>query len=163
MILGMSVETFTLLHVIISLLGIAAGLIVVPAMMGGRHLAGLTGFFLLTTVLTSVTGFFFHSAAFGPPHAVGVLSLILLALVLPALYAKKLQGSWRAIYIVGAILSQYFNCAVGVIQAFQKIAFFNALAPTQQEPPFLIAQGLLLAVFVIAIVVSLKKFRPSLA
>jgi len=160
MILGMSVPAFTLLHVIISLVGIATGLVVVLAMMAGKRLAGWTGLFLATTVLTSVTGFFFHSTAFGPPHVVGVLSLVILALAIPALYSKRLAGGWRKVYVIGAIASLYFNCFVGVVQAFQKLPFFNALAPTQKEPPFLIAQGLLLAIFVVATVVSLRKFQP---
>ena len=161
MILGMSVAAFTLLHVIISLVGIATGIVVVLAMMAGKRLGGWTGLFLLTTVLTSVTGFFFHSTAFGPPHIVGVLSLVILAYAIPALYAKRLAGRWRAVYVVGAVVSLYLNCFVGVVQAFQKLPFFNALAPTQKEPPFLVAQVLVLAIFVVATVVSLRKFRPA--
>lgn len=161
MILGMSVPAFTLLHVIISLIGIVTGLVVVLAMMAGRRLAGWTGLFLLTTVLTSVTGFFFPFKAFGPPHVVGVLSLVILALAIPALYSKRLAGGWRTVYVIGAIASLWFNCFVGVVQAFQKVAFFNALAPTQKEPPFLVAQGLVLLIFVVATVVALKKFRAA--
>jgi hypothetical protein len=161
MILGMSVPTFTLLHVIISLIGIATGIVVALALMAGRRLAGWTGLFLITTVLTSVTGFFFHSTSFGPPHVVGVLSLVILALAIPALYSKRLAGGWRAVYVIGAIAALWFNCFVGVVQAFQKLPFFHALAPTQKEPPFLIAQGLVLAIFVVVTVVSLRKFRPA--
>jgi hypothetical protein len=161
MILGMSVAAFTQLHVIISLVGIATGIVVVLALMAGRRLAGWTGLFLLTTVLTSVTGFFFHSTSFGPPHVVGVLSLVILAVTIPALNSKRLAGGWRAVYVIGAIAALWFNCFVGVVQAFQKLAFFNALAPTQKEPPFLIAQGLVLAIFVVAAILSLRKFRPA--
>ncbi len=102
MILGMSTAAFTTLHVIISLIGIASGLLVLIAMGGGRYLQGMTTTFLLTTVLTSVTGFFFHSASFGPPHVIGVISLVILAIALYALYAQRLTGSWRGTYVVTA-------------------------------------------------------------
>jgi uncharacterized membrane protein len=97
MILGMSVAAFTTLHVLISLVAIASGLIVLLEMIGNRRLDGLTAFFLATTVLTSVTGFFFHSKAIGPPHIVGVISLVVLAASLFALYVRKLAGIWRPV------------------------------------------------------------------
>jgi hypothetical protein len=162
MILGMSVPTFTLLHVIISLIGIATGIVVVLGMSTGRKLPGWTAVFLLTTVLTSVTGFFFHSAKFGPPHVFGVISLVVLAPTLAALYVFQLAGFWRRVYITGAIFALYLNCFVAVVQSFQKIAFLNPLAPTQStEPAFAGAQGLLLVVSVIAGVIATKRFHPD--
>ncbi len=158
MILGLSTSAFTKLHVIISLVGIFSGLVVLLGLCNGRRLPGWTATFLLTTIATSVTGFFFHSASFGPPHIIGALSLVILAIALLALYGKHLSGAWRWIYIVTAILALYFNAFVGVVQAFQKVAFLRALAPTQKEPPFLIAQLLVLAFFVITAVISLKSF-----
>jgi hypothetical protein len=158
MILGMSTATFTTLHVIISLLGILSGIVTVLAMCNGRRLAGWTGTFLFTTIATSVTGFLFHSSSFGPPHVVGVLSLVILAIALLALYVNHLAGAWRWIYIVTAVLALYLNAFVGVVQAFQKIAFLRALAPTQKEPPFLIAQLLVLAFFAALAVICLKNF-----
>lgn len=162
MILGMSVEAFTALHVVISLLAIAAGLVVLVAMSGGRHLGPMTGFFLLTTILTSVTGFFFHSKAIGPPHIFGVISLVALAISLAALYGRKLVGIWRPAYIVTAVLSLYLNCVVLVVQSFQKIPALNALAPKGSEPPFLIAQGVTLIVIGYLGFLALRRYRPIL-
>jgi len=158
MILGMSTAAFTHLHVIISLIGILAGIVVALGMCDGQRLPGWTATFLITTVLTSATGFLFHSAAFGPPHVIGVISLVILAIAIVALYVKNLVGAARWLYIVTAILALYLNSFVGVIQAFQKLAFFHALAPTQKEPPFLVAQLLVLVFFVVVSVIALKSF-----
>jgi hypothetical protein len=160
MILGMSVETFTLLHVIISLVGIASGLIVGAGLLTGSAPARMTALFLATTVLTSATGFLFPLKAIGPPHIVGAISLVVLAPTIFALYGKQLAGSWRVVYIVGAMFSLYLNAFVGVVQTFQKIGFFNALAPTQKEPPFLVAQAITLVFFIVLGVVALRRFRP---
>src|SRR5262245_25031507 len=159
MVLGMSLQTFTLLHVIISLIGIATGIVVLFAMLGGRKLAGWTDVFLWTTVLTSVTGFLFPFTKFGPPHAVGIISLVILVPVLAALYLFHLAGGWRVAFVLGSIASLWFNAFVGVVQAFQKISFLNPLAPTQtKEPAFVIAQVLVLGLFVTAALVVLKRF-----
>jgi hypothetical protein len=158
MILGMSTATFTTLHVIISLVGILSGVVVVLGMCDGRRLPGWTATFLLTTIATSVTGFLFHSSSFGPPHVIGLLSLVILTFALLALYVNHLAGAWRRIYIVTAILALYLNTFVGVVQAFQKIAFLRAFAPTQKEPPFIIAQLLVLAFFVVTALICLKSF-----
>jgi hypothetical protein len=161
MILGMSTATFTLLHVIISLLGIASGLVVLVGMLRGRPLNGWNGFFLVTTIATSVTGFMFHSQSFGPPHVVGVISLVVLAVALFALYSRHLSGSWRWIYAACAVLALYLNVFVGVLQAFQKIPFLHALAPNGSEPPFAIAQGVVLIIFVALGIAAAKRFRPT--
>lgn len=158
MILGMSTSAFTTLHVIISLIAILAGVVVVLAMCKGNRVPGWTATFLITTVLTSATGFLFHSASFGPPHIIGLISLVILAVAIIALYVNHLAGGARWIYIVTAILALYLNAFVGVIQAFQKISFLRPLAPTQKEPPFLIAQLLVLAFFVAVTVIALKRF-----
>jgi hypothetical protein len=161
MILGMSSAAFTQLHVLLSLIGIGTGAIVVLAMLRGNLVPLWTTLFLLTTLATSVTGFLFHSAKFGPPQAVGVISLLVLGLAILALYVYRLAGSWRWIYVASAVVALYLNTFVGVVQAFQKIAFFQALAPTQTEPPFAIAQGLVLAVFIVLGVLAVKRFRPA--
>ena len=161
MILGMSTSTFTLLHVVISLIGIFAGLIVLFGMFSAKRLNSWTALFLVTTVLTSVTGFFFHSTSFGPPHALGILSLVVLAVAIPALYVYRLAGSWRWIYVAGAVVALYFNVFVGVVQAFQKLSFLQPLAPTQSEPPFLIAQAVVLAIFVVLGIVAVRSFHPD--
>jgi hypothetical protein len=158
-ILGMSTATFTQLHVIISLVGIASGLIVVLAMLGANRVPALTAIFLATTAATSVTGFMFHFASFGPPEIVGTISLVVLALGVLALYSYKLAGAWRRIYVVTAVIALYLNVFVGVVQTFQKVAFFHALAPTQTEPPFAIAQGIVLIAFIVLGLAAARKFH----
>jgi hypothetical protein len=161
MILGMSTPTFTLVHVILSLVGILAGAVAVLGMLSAKKLEGWTALFLATTVATSATGFLFHSTAFGPPHVVGVISLVVLAVAILALYGRHLAGPWRWIYVVGAVLSLYLNVFVGVVQAFQKLPFLQPLAPTQSEPPFLIAQVVVLAIFVTLGVLAARRFHPG--
>ncbi len=159
MILGMSLATFTQFHVIISLIGIFSGIVVVLAMLNAKHLPSSTALFLITTVATSVTGFMF-GAAFDPAAAVGCLSLAVLALSIIALYYYKLAGLWRGVYVVSAIIALYLNCFVLVVQTFQKVGFFHALAPTQKEPPFAAAQAVLLVVFIGLGIAAFKRFRP---
>jgi len=161
MILGMSTASFTVFHVILSLIGIGSGLVVVVGMWAANRLDGWTALFLATTVLTSVTGFLFHSSHFGPPHVIGLLSLLLLVLAILARYSYDMDGSWRWVFVVTAMLSLYFNVFVGVVQAFQKLPLLQPLAPTGSEPPFAIAQGLVLVVFVVFTVFALKRFYPA--
>ena len=158
MILGMSTAAFTTLHVVISLLGIFSGLVVVLGMRRGARLPSWTALFLVTTILTSATGFLFHSASFGPPHVIGVISLVILAVALVALYGQHLAGGTRWVYVAAAMLALYLNVFVGVIQAFQKSAFLHALAPTQQSAPFIVAQLLVLGFFVGVLVGALRHF-----
>ncbi len=148
MILGLSVATFTLLHVAISLIGILSGLVVLAFMVLGGRLRFTTDLFVVTTILTSATGFLFHSPMIGPPHIVGALSLLILAVALVALYAKHLVGVWRPTYIVCAVTALYLNVFVGVVQAFGKLPALKALAPTGSEPPFKIAQAVVLILFI---------------
>jgi len=161
MILGMSTASFTLFHVILSLVGIGSGLVVAVGMLAAKRLDGWTALFLATTVLTSVTGFLFHSAHFGPPHVIGLLSLLLLVLAILARYSYQMAGSWRWVYVATAMLSLYFNVFVGVVQAFQKLPLLQPLAPTGTEPPFAIAQGLVLVAFAVWTVFALKRFYPA--
>jgi len=163
MILGMSVAAFTLFHVMLSLVGIAAGFLVLGGMLGSNRMPTMTAIFLVTTIATSITGFMFHSAAIGPPHIVGAISLVVLAFTLIALYGYRLAGRWRAIYVSTAVFALYLNTFVGVVQAFQKIPALNVLAPKGNEPPFAIAQGLVLVVFVALGWMAVKRFHPTLA
>ena len=168
MILGMSVSAFTQLHVIISLIAIISGVLAALGMLNARLMPGMTTLFLILTVATSVTGFMFPTpvdaprviGSLDPPKVIGVISLIFLALAILALYSYKLAGSWRGIYVISAIIALYFNCFVLVVQSFQKIAFFHALAPTQKEPPFAVAQAILLVLFVGLGIAAFRKFRP---
>lgn len=141
-------EVFTLLHVLISVLGICAGFGVVAAMPNGNLRHPWTGVFLGATLATSLTGFLFHFKGFTPALAFGVISTIVLASAIFALKAKRLEGSWRKTYVINALIAQYLNTFVLIAQLFQKVPELKALAPTQQEPAFGITQGLLLAVFV---------------
>ena len=160
MVLGMSLAAFTLLHVIISLIGIAAGLIVMFGMFASSRMPALTAVFLITTILTSITGFMFPFKAFGPPHAVGVISLVVLVFTVLGLYVYKLAGRWRAIYVSTAIVSLYLNVFVLVVQMFQKIPALNQFAPKGNEPPFAITQGIVLVLFALAGWQAVKRFHP---
>jgi hypothetical protein len=160
MILGLSVQAFTAFHVALSVVGLLSGVIVVLGMLSRSRLPGWTALFVVTTIATSATGFLFHSPSFGPPQVVGVISLIVLAGAVAALYIYHLAGRWRAVYVVTAVLAFYLNAFVGVAQAFQKIPLLHGLAPTGSEPPFLVAQAAVLALFVVIAVLSLKRFHP---
>jgi len=163
MILGMSLSTFTTLHVIISLIGIVTGLVVLLGMLGGRKLDSWTAIFLATTVLTSATGFLFPFNKLLPSHVVGIVSLVVLAIALLALYGLHLAGAWRWIYVAAAVLALYLNVFVGVVQAFQKLAFLQPFAPTQTEAPFIVAQVLVLAIFAALGVLAVRSFHPEAA
>ena len=154
MILGLSTATFTTIHVLISLLAILTGIVALFAMLRGRFPSLVTAVFLVTTIATSATGFLFHSKAIGPPHIVGAISLVVLALAVFAFYGRKRLGPWRVVYIASAVLALYLNAFVGVVQAFAKLAPLKALAPTQTEPPFAVAQAVTLLVFVVLSVLA---------
>jgi hypothetical protein len=165
MMLGMSIQTFTVVHTAISLIAILTGLIVVVGMLTGKRMPEWTGVFLLTTVLTSVTGFMFPVpiSLLLPSQITGIVALAVLLPTLAAIYVFKLSGAWRPVYIIGAVISLYLNVFVLVVQAFVKVPALNAMAPTQAEPPFAIAQGLVLILFVALGIVAARKFRPAAA
>jgi hypothetical protein len=159
MILGMSTATYTLLHVLISLAGIGSGLIVIFGLLTGKRLDGWTAIFLATTVLTSLTGFLFPVEHLLPSHVVGIISLLVLAVAIPARYVFLLADAWRWIYVVGAAMALYLNVFGAVVQAFLKVPALKALAPTQKEPPFLVAQLAVMALFIVLGILGVKKFR----
>lgn len=160
MVLGMSIEMFTQLHVLISLVGLVSGVGVLYQMVRRvPYNARLHSVFLWSTILTSVTGFFFPFSTFNPPHVVGAISLAVLAVTMLALYVGKLQGKWRWLYVVTATIAFYLNAFVGVVQAFQKLEPLNIWAPTQTEPPFIAAQLALILVFVIYGYLAVKRFQ----
>jgi hypothetical protein len=152
---------FTLVHVIISLLGIITGLVAVGGCMAGIRRDGVTGAFLVTTILTNATGFGFASRTLLPSHIVAIISLVLLAVSLVALYVKGLHGSWRRIFVITAVAALYFNVFVLVVQLFQKTPALAALAPTQSEAPFGVTQLLMLVVFVWLGRASLRGFAAA--
>jgi len=166
MILGMSTATFVQVHVVISLIGIVAGLIVMFGMLGSKRQPGLTAIFLLTTILTNATGFLIPplvSDKLLPSHIIGGLSLVLLAIACIALYVMNLRGAWRWIYALTALVSLYFNVFVLIIQSFLKVPVLHALAPSvpPSEPPFAITQGIVLVFFVIVIIGVIRRYRPA--
>lgn len=159
MILGMT--PFTLFHVALSLIGILTGIIVMFGMFSAKRMNGMTALFLTTTVLTSVTGFLFPFHKLLPSHILGILSLIVLAIAIYARYGKHLAGGWSRTYAVTAVIALYFNVFVLVAQLFMKVPSIRALAPTQTEPPFKIAQGIVLLVFIVFAILAGKKFRSD--
>lgn len=161
MIIGLSTATFTLLHVIISLIGIFTGLAVVAGLWSGKRSGSWTGVFLLTTVLTDITGFMFPEPGLDPARVVGIISLVILAIAIIAFYVYHVAGAWRWIYVTTALISLYLNCFVAVVQSFQKIPALHALAPKGNEPPFAVAQGALLLIFIGIGVISVRRFHPA--
>jgi len=161
MILGMTTATFTLLHVLISLLGIGSGLIVMYGLQTANRLNRWTMFFLVSTALTSITGFLFPNEHITPGIVVGILSPLVLAVGIVARYPQRLRGAWRPIYVISASVALYFNVFVLVVQLFEKVPALRALAPTQKEPPFGITQLLVLILFIVATVYAVRRFHPS--
>lgn len=161
MTFGLSIADFTVLHVVISMIAIFAGFIVVGAMFAGANLGCWTAFFLLMTVLTSLTGFLFPFKTVTPAIVVGAVASLILVVALWALYGHGLAGRWRVVYVVAAIASLYLNMFVLIAQSFQKVSFLNPYAPTGSEPPFLIAQVTTLVAFVFLGVLAAKRFHPN--
>jgi hypothetical protein len=159
MIAGMT--PLTLIHVLLSLIGIFAGAIVWFGFVESKRLDGWTALFLGTTVLTSVTGYVFPFHKLLPSHIIGAISLVALAVAIVARYPMQMAGSWRRIYVIFAMLSFYLNVFVLVAQLFMKVPPLHALAPTGSEPPFAIAQTIVLVVFVALSVLADKRFHPK--
>lgn len=159
MSLGLTI--FTLVHVVISLIGILSGLVVALGLLTAKRLDGWTATFLATTVLTSVTGFLFPFHGLLPSHVVGLISLVILALAIFARYGRKLAGAWRTTYVLAAMLALYFNVFVLVVQLFEKVPALKAVAPTQTEPPFKVAQLAVLAFFIMLTIFAAVRFRKE--
>ncbi|MCX7304947.1 MAG: hypothetical protein NTV73_11530 [Hyphomicrobiales bacterium] len=163
MVLGMTLTAYTILHVLLSVIGIAAGLVVVGGLLAGNRLSIMTVIFLATTLATTLGGFLFPFNGFTPAIGVGIVSTIILLVTIAARYMYRLQGSWRWIYAGGAVLSLYLNSFVLVVQSFLKVPSLNVYAPTGSEPPFAITQGVLLVVFIVLGIFSVARFRPAIA
>ena len=157
MILGMT--PFTFVHVVLSLIGIASGFVVVFGLLRSQHRGAWTAIFLASTVATSLTGFALPFDRFSQSHWFGVMSLAALAAAISALYFFRLAGAWRRIYAIGVVIALYLNAAVLLAQAFRKIPALHALAPTESEPAFAIAQGLLLVAFVVIGIATARALR----
>jgi Na+/H+ antiporter NhaC len=153
---------FTFIHTLISLVGIATGLVVLfGGLLANKLLPRWTAWFLASTILTSVTGFMLPAERFMPSHAVGILSLLILAVALIALYAKHLSGAWRRTYVITAVIALYLNVFVLVAQLFLKVPVLKALAPKGNEPPFMVAQGVVLVAFIVVGALAASRFRPA--
>jgi len=150
-------------HIVVSLIGIVSGLVALYGLVMGKLLGRWTALFLVTTILTGISGFPLAPYGLDPARIIGIILLVLLAVAVAALYAFRLAGAWRWIYVVAAVMSLYLNCFVGVVQAFQKLAFLHALAPTQSEPPFVVAQVVVLVALVVLGIVAVVKFHPPTA
>jgi hypothetical protein len=154
-------STFTLIHVVISLIALVSGFVAVYGLLTSRQLEGWTLIYLVTIVATSVTGFFLPADRFLPSHAVGIISLVILAATIAGRYVFQLAGAWRWIYAAGMVAALYLNTFVGVVQAFQKISALHALAPTQSEPPFAIVQVAVLIAFVVVGILAALRHHPA--
>ena len=157
----MILSIFTLAHVVLSLIGIGAGLIVMVGFLAERPLHGATTLFLWTTVLSSVTGYMFPYHGFKPSYVVGGISLVFLALALFARNGRQLVGAWRRTYVVSAMIALYLNIFVLIAQLFMKVPALKALAPTQTEPPFKLTQLTALVIFFILTILSAIRFRAT--
>ena len=162
MILGIfSVTIFTLLHTLVSVVGIVAGLVVAGGLVAGRRLDGWTGLFLVTTALTNASGFAFPFVRFMPSYAIGGLSLVVLLVVAVARYGKYLRGGWRTVFVVGSVVALYFNVFVLIAQLFHRVPALFVLAPKQMEPPFLVTQLAVMGLFIWLGVVAVRGFRAE--
>jgi len=157
----MILQIYTIIHTILSLIAIFTGLIVVFGMLAGNRLDGWTKWFLFTAVATTITGFFFPFHGFTPAIGLGIISLPFLALTIFARYSRRLAGTWRRIYVAGAVICLYFNLFVLVVQSFEKIPALHVLAPTQTESPFKLSQLVVLVVSILLLIVALFRFRPE--
>jgi hypothetical protein len=155
----MFLTIYTIVHTLISLIGIFSGLVMLGGWLGGRRLEAWTKLFLITTILTSVTGFGFPFHGFTPAVGVGIISLVLLAIAVYARYSRQLLGAWRWVFVVTAVMALYFNFLVLVVMAFRRVPVLHALAPTESEPPFQQTQLIVLALFAVLGIIAVRKFR----
>jgi len=159
MVLGMSLGTFTLIHVLISLVAIGSGIVVIYGFLANQSLDRWTAVFLVTTALTSITGFLFPFTSPTPAIKLGIISLVVLALAVLTRYILHL--TWTKTYVIAACMALYFNVFVLVVQSFEKVPSLKALAPTQKEPPFAVAQIVVLLLFAVLTTFSVKRFHPA--
>ena len=158
MIFGMSLLTFV--HVLLSLIGILTGLVVLAGLLASKGMNVWNAVFLISTVLTSVTGFLFPFHRFLPSHGVGILSCVLLAVAIIARYGQRLAGGWRRTYAITAVLSLYLNVFVLVAQLYDKVPALKAMAAASAQP-FAITQLVVLVVFLVLTVLAAIKFRVA--
>ena len=152
-------------HTLLSLVAILAGIFVMSMLVKNRRPDVWTLTFLVTMIATDVTGFLLPAPKFPlPSHIFGIISLVFLALALLAHYVFHFTGAWRWIYAASMGIAVYLNFFVLVTQLFLKVPALHALAPNapdNPEPPFLIVQVIVLAIFVWLIWKAVKNFRPT--
>jgi hypothetical protein len=156
-----SLRTFTIVHVVLSLIGIGSGFVVLSGLLTRRRVDRWTALFLASTVATSATGFGFPFDHLLPSHVVGVISLLVLAVAIAARYGFHLARAWRRVYVIAAMTALYLNVFVLVVQLFRRVPALTALAPTQSEPPFAVVQLLVLALFVTLTAAAAIRFRSE--
>ena len=148
-------------HVLVSLIGIVTGFAVIAGLLRSKRLPAVTILFLASTALTSAGGFLLPSSGLTPARILGIISLVALVPTLYGLYGAHLAGPWRGVYAAGAVLVQYFNCFVLIVQLFRRVPALAAAAPTQSEPPFAITQGIVLLGFLALGIMAVKRFHPE--
>jgi hypothetical protein len=158
----MSLHAFTILHVVICIVELFAGAVVMWQMLAGRR-SGLNGVFLATAALTTITGFLFPFHGMTPAIKLGFITLPFLLLAALAFYTGRLRGAWRVIYVLSVVILLYLDAFVAVVQSFLKIGPLHVLAPTGKEPPFAIAQGVVLLAFIVIGYFAVKRFHPVVA
>jgi hypothetical protein len=157
----MILQIYTIIHTLISLIAIFTGFIVLFGLLGSERLGGWTKWFLTSAVATTVTGFFFPFHGLTPAFKLGIISAVVLAITIYARYPKNLTGPWRWIYVIGAVISLYFNVFVLIVQLFEKVPALHAMAPTQTEQPFKLTQLVVLAFFMLFTIIAAIRFRPQ--
>ena len=163
MVLGMTLTAYTILHVVLSIIGIATGLIAVGGLLAGHWLSITTAIFQLTTLATTLGGFLFPYNGFTPAIGVGIVSTVVLLIAIAARYVYRLRGPWRWVYVGAAVIALYLNAFVLVVQSFLKVPALHVYAPTGAETPFAVTQGIVLAVFIVLGIASVWRFRPATA
>lgn len=162
MILGMSMRSFTLTHMLISLTGIGSGFVVMFGLLYRKEFEGWTVVFFISSIFTTVTGFLFPFDHLLRSHILGLMSLFVLTISLFLRNVLGLDGWLRVAYVVTLATALYFNCFAAVVQLFAKIPALKAIAPTQTETPFVAAQCVVLAIFVLLTCVAAKRFGVGL-
>jgi hypothetical protein len=157
----MILQIYTIIHTLISLIAIFTGFLVLFGLLSAKLFDGWTKWFLITAVATTLTGFFFPFHGLTPAIVLGIISLPILVITITARYPKRLAGAWRWIYVIGAVMSLYFNLFVLVVQSFEKIPGLHAMAPTQSESPVKVTQLIVLALSILLGIAAVIRFHPE--
>ncbi|SFS00300.1 hypothetical protein SAMN05216570_1417 [Dyella sp. OK004] len=149
---------FTAFHTVISVVAILAGIGAVRGLFLGRVRSAAMATFLVSAIVTTVTGFMFPYHGFTPAIGVGVIALLVLAWALLAQRRTALSAGSGAQFAVAIVVSEYFLVFVLVAQTFAKLPALNALAPNVQQPFFGAVQLIVLIAFT---VIAIRAARAS--